>query len=221
MLGHRTAQGWVIDATGVVTGNVRSDTYYDLQVIVERPRRHRLVNGAHVLSKQLAPRYIDGQPYGFNMGLVGVGSNNSRGTFDNFTVQALPPQSTFENTEDFADGVADLFTGDAAGTWTVARRPLHRHAVGERGRDERDDPAGPRAGDTEVDVDAMVRLSSGGSGGLVFDYYGDRRLQVRRRSTSRPARSSSATGSGTSGSIDATLHDDARRRASTTGSRSR
>ena len=44
-------------------------------------------------------------------GLVGVGSNNSRGQFDNVTVQDLPPQTSFENTEDFTDGVADLFTG--------------------------------------------------------------------------------------------------------------
>ena len=28
------------------------------------------------------------------------------------------------------------------------------------------------AGDVEVDLDAMVRLSSGGAGGFVFDYYG-------------------------------------------------
>ena len=54
------------------------------------------------------------------MGLVGVGSNNSRGPYDNVTVQALPPQSSFENTEDFSDGVADLFTGDRSRQWAVS-----------------------------------------------------------------------------------------------------
>ena len=40
-------------------------------------------------------------------------------SYDNFTVQDLPPQSTFDNTDDFSDGIADLFTGDQIGTWTV------------------------------------------------------------------------------------------------------
>ena len=113
------------------------------------------VNGAYVLTKQLAPRYIDGQPYGFNKGLVGVGSNNSRGTFDNVIVQDLPPQSTFENTEDFADGVADLFTGgsrepgrSAARGWP-ARRRRPRAATSVMSLPVRN------AGDIEVDVDAQ------------------------------------------------------------------
>ena len=96
VLGHRTAQGWIIDAQGVVTGGVFSDRYYDLQVVVNGLVVTVLVNGKSVLSKQLDPRYVNGQAFGLNQGLVGVGSNNSRGTFDNFVVQDLPPQSSFE-----------------------------------------------------------------------------------------------------------------------------
>ena len=122
VLGHRTAQGWVIDATGVVTGNVRSDTYYDMQVVVNGLVVTVLVNGAHVLSKQLAPRWIDGQPYGLNMGLVGVGSNNSRGTYDNVTVQALPPQTSLR---------------EHRGLRRRRRRPLHRREHGHVGGQRR------------------------------------------------------------------------------------
>jgi hypothetical protein len=51
--------------------------------------------------------------------MVGVGSNNSRGAFDNIRVQILPPQVTLNTLEDFNDGVADFFTGDSTGAWSV------------------------------------------------------------------------------------------------------
>ncbi len=94
---------------------------------------------------QFGPRCIDGQPYGLNMGLVGVGSNNSRGQYDNVTVQVLPPQTSLENTEDFADGIADLFTGESAGTWTVSGGRDDRHVDLDRAGDEHHEPAGARA----------------------------------------------------------------------------
>ena len=59
-----------------------------------------LVNGAAGAHAQLAPRWIDGVAYGLNMGLVGFGSNNSQGIFDNVSVQVLPPQSQFATTDD-------------------------------------------------------------------------------------------------------------------------
>jgi hypothetical protein len=61
---------------------------------------------------------VDGIANGLNLGYVGVGSDNSRGVFDNISVQVLPPQSTYSGTEDFEDGVANGFTG--AGTWAVS-----------------------------------------------------------------------------------------------------
>ena len=173
VLGHRTAQGWIIDATGVVTGNVRSDTYYDVQVIVNGLVVTVLVNGASVLSKQLAPRWIDGVPYGFNMGLVGVGSNNSRGTYDNVTVQALPPQTSLENTEDFTDGVADLFTSSSSGTWAVASGRFSGTPSGTAAATSLMTLPRRAVGDTMVKLEATVRAVSGGRGGLVFDYYTD------------------------------------------------
>src|SRR3954469_24013031 len=119
VVGHRTATGWVIDATGVVTGNVRDGRdgrYYGIQVIVNGLVVRVFVDGSEKLSYQYLPRYIDGIAYGLNMGLVGVGSNNARGTFDDFVVQSLPPTTTFESTDDFATG-AGSFTGEKTGTW--------------------------------------------------------------------------------------------------------
>ena len=44
-----------------------------------------------------APRIIDGWVYGLNSGMVGFGSDNSCGIFDNVTVQKLPPEYTFDD----------------------------------------------------------------------------------------------------------------------------
>ena len=44
-------------------------------------------------------RIVDGVPVGLNQGFVGAGSDNARGTWDNFAVQVLPPQLTLDETE--------------------------------------------------------------------------------------------------------------------------
>src|SRR5437763_15879073 len=108
VVGHRTATAVVVDQTGVVTGGVTSNAWYDLQVVVNGRVVTVLVNGQQNLQFHYAPRFINGQAFGLNQGLVGVGSNNSRGTYDNFTVQDLPPQSTFDHTDDSPDAIADL-----------------------------------------------------------------------------------------------------------------
>jgi Ca2+-binding RTX toxin-like protein len=170
VVGHRTAAGWIIDQTGVVTGGIASNKSYDLLVVVNGLVVTVFVNGSAKLTYQYAPRWIDGNPYGLNMGLVGLGSNNSRGVFQNFTVQDLPPDSTFDNTEDFSDGVANLFTGGNSGTWTITGGRYSATASSGAATSLMALP--PRsAGDAEVDLESMVTASSGGAGGLLFDYY--------------------------------------------------
>jgi hypothetical protein len=39
---------------------------------------------------------MDGVRVGLNKGMVGMGSNNARGSFDNVRVQILPPQVTYD-----------------------------------------------------------------------------------------------------------------------------
>jgi len=46
---------------------------------------------------------VDGYSYGLNWGLVGVGSDNARGAFDDIRVQVATPDVTFSSTEDFSD----------------------------------------------------------------------------------------------------------------------
>ena len=173
VLGHRTAQGWVVDVKGVVPGNVKFNTYYDLRVTVNGLVVTVFVDGTQRLSWQYDPRFIDGQAYGLNKGLAGVGSDNSRGTFDNFVVQALPPQTTFENTEDFSDGVADLFTGPSVGAWTISSGRSSGTPSGSTAATSIMNLPARAAGGTAVAFSSIVRVSSGGFGGLVFDYYAD------------------------------------------------
>ncbi|KKL51236.1 hypothetical protein LCGC14_2297520, partial [marine sediment metagenome] len=77
-----------------------------------------VVNGTDVFTHVYAPRVdADGFSYGLNAGMVGLGAYNSKARIDNVAVQVLPPEITLEVTEDFSDGVADLFTGPASGQW--------------------------------------------------------------------------------------------------------
>ncbi|MFL6033989.1 MAG: HYR domain-containing protein, partial [Gaiellaceae bacterium] len=167
VLGHRTAQGWVYDAQGTVRGSLAAGVYYDVQVIVNGLVVSVLVNGSSVLTQQLDPRWIDGTPNGFNLGLVGVGSNNSRGVYDNIAVQVLPPQSTFASTEDYADGVADLFTGAKTGTWLASSGRYAGTATSSGGAIAM--VKAPVNVTPEAYLEWETVLRSGG--GLVFDYY--------------------------------------------------
>jgi hypothetical protein len=117
-MGHRTADGWIVDAQSNV--QVKPDVYYNLLVAVNGNTVTVVVDNKTYFSYAYAPRVVDGLEYSLNWGLVGLGTNQGRGVFDNLAVQVLPPQITLDTTEDFSDGVANLFTGLTTGTWTVA-----------------------------------------------------------------------------------------------------
>jgi len=52
--------------------------------------------------------------------MIGMGADSARGTFDNIAVLVVPPATTFQNTEDFSDGIANLFPMDTrTGAWSV------------------------------------------------------------------------------------------------------
>src|SRR5262245_47265429 len=118
-------------------------------------------------------RVIDGIIYGLKWGMVGIGSNNSRGEFDNVVVQKLPPTYTLNSTEDFSDGVANLFTGTRTGTWQVQNSVYSGNPVA--GSDYAINlmnlglPHGLLP-NSILDLSTIVNTQS--SGGLVYDAYG-------------------------------------------------
>src|SRR5204863_3646526 len=121
LVGHRTASGWITDNFSPF--QAKADTPYNL--LIQVSGTNVIVNAAgKAFSYLYGPRVVDGENQGLNKGLLGFGSDQSRGTLDNIKIQALPPQLTLDTTEDFNDGAANLMSGATAasmtsGTWAV------------------------------------------------------------------------------------------------------
>ena len=106
--------------------------------------------------------------------MVGVGSNNSRGSFDNVAVQVLQPEITFEGVEEFPDSndTIDLISED--GTWCVDDGWYEGEASGSG------DVAVSLVDiglDDGLNVNSLLDLATifrtGSSGGMIFDMYDD------------------------------------------------
>ena len=117
-----------------------------------------------------APRIDeDGFSYGINRGLVGIGSENSKSRIDNVAVQVLPPEITFEDTDDFSDGVADLFIVKE-GQWQVS--PADRYeATPDAGEDRAISVFDLSVSGTSI-LQLETTLSTQTSGGVIFDQNG-------------------------------------------------
>ena len=170
VLGHRTASSWVLDTWSSIPGGVRDGTYYQMLIAINGTSvTVTIANKA--FSYNFPPRVIDGVTYGLNKGLVAIGSDNSRGVFDNVTVQVLPPALTLDSTEDFTDGVANLFTGQTTGTWAVnAGRYTGTAVAGATAASVMDlGVAGGLQPNSYLELEAVVRTSQ--VGGILFDRY--------------------------------------------------
>ena len=75
---------------------LKAGTFIDLVVAVNGTTVTVQANGKAALTHTYAPRMIGGVAYGLNKGMVGMGSDNSRGQFDNVRVRVLPPQVTLD-----------------------------------------------------------------------------------------------------------------------------
>jgi hypothetical protein len=118
VMGHRTAAGWIYDVQ--TPAQLKPDTWYQMLIAVNGTTVTVSVDGTQEFTYTFAPRMIDGLPVGLNKGLVGMGSNQGRGQYDNVRLQQLMPQFTLDVTQPFTDGTATPFTGPTAGTWTAS-----------------------------------------------------------------------------------------------------
>jgi Ca2+-binding RTX toxin-like protein len=120
VMGHRDAGGWQMDEQAAVVGGVKADKIYNVLLAVNGVNVTLVVDNKNFFTHTYQPRVADGYSYGLNDGMIGVGSDNSRGTFDNVRVLVLPPKITFQSTDDFQDGIADLLPAPLrSGTWSV------------------------------------------------------------------------------------------------------
>src|SRR6266545_215890 len=165
VIGVRTADGWFVTSQRPFTGSLKYDTVYQTLVAVNGTQVTVSVGSEQAFSYAFSPRTVNGQQVGLNKGLVGFGSNNSRGVLDNIAVQAPPPEVTLDSTEYFEDGLADQFTGPQTGAWSVSggRYGANGYAIATLDLGARIQPT------SYGEIDAA--LSTTGVGGVVFDAY--------------------------------------------------
>jgi hypothetical protein len=119
VIGHRTAAGWALDKQ--LPFQAKQDIAYNMLLAVNGVNVTLVVDNKASIAHTFQPRMTDGMAFGLNYGLLGVGSDSARGSYDNVKVLVLPPQITFQNTEDFGDGAAQLMPAAAAsGNWQIA-----------------------------------------------------------------------------------------------------
>jgi hypothetical protein len=94
VMGERNQNGWQVIKQGVVQGGVKADKFYDMLVAVNGTHVTLIVDNKLAFTHIFDPRNVDGELVGLNRGMVGVGSNNARGVFDNISAQILPPEIT-------------------------------------------------------------------------------------------------------------------------------
>jgi hypothetical protein len=167
VMGHRTTAGWIVDVQSPL--QVKPNIWYDTLVAVNGTTVTVSVNGTQAFTYTFGARMINGEAFGLNKGMIGVGSQQSKGSFDNVYVQVLPPQITLDQTEGFDSSAGSLKGPGSETGWTVAGGSYS---------------AAPAAGGTvysTVDLghglqfdsylELSARVSTSAIGGIFFDSY--------------------------------------------------
>jgi hypothetical protein len=169
-MGRRTPEGWIVDVQD--SAKLKPNIYYNMLVAVNGTAVTVVVDGKDVFSHVFEPRIIDGFSYGLNQGMVGFGSDNSRGIFDNCAVQILPPEITFDETEDFNDGAADRFTGASEGDWVVDKKRYEGDPAGSDQAFSLMDLGLGRGLEARSLLQLEATFGTQSMSGIVFDFYG-------------------------------------------------
>jgi hypothetical protein len=164
----------VYDRQGSFKGGIKPDTWYNLMLSINGLTATLIVNGTTAFSFTYQPTIVDDWAYGLNWGLVGFGSNNSRGAMDDIAVQVVPPAATSTRTDAFDTGTGPMFDGSATGAWSVAAGRLAGAPTG--GSDTAIDLMN-LAGVAQLQVTSLLDMSAtfktAGRAGFVFDRYSD------------------------------------------------
>ena len=165
VMGHRNPQGWIVDVQTPV--QAKPGISYNMLLAVNGTTATLMLDNAKLFSYVFAPRVIDGESFNLNTGMVGVGSDNSRGVFDNVAVQRLAPQATFRDTEEFATE-SGLFAEPVSGNWQVADG---RYAASPVGSDRAVSLLNLAALSANSYLEFEVTLNTAAMGGFIYDYY--------------------------------------------------
>ena len=145
---------------------VKPDIFYDVLVAVNGTLVTVSVDGQFAFSYSFPKQFVLGVESGLNKGMIGVGSRNARGTFDDVAVQVLPPAITLDRSENFDAAPPPLFPAPEAGTWTSAGGRYATPGTGGIAL-SRIDIGGSLHHSAYVELSATVRTA--GVAGIFFD----------------------------------------------------
>ena len=146
-LGHATPAGFEWDTT--VSRRVDLDTPYGVRVEISGSVTTLSVDGAALLTHDYGEVLSDGD--------LGLGSRRSHARFDNVVVQ---PTNQTIHSDDFEDGVAELFTPEV-GTWSVVGGSYQVQTQNEDTMSVLN-LGGPGALPGDFDLDVTLSVQSGG-----------------------------------------------------------
>ncbi len=169
VLGHRNAVGWWYDAQSTPK-TLKDSVYYNLLIAVNGTAATITIDGTSPMSFTYVPRLIDGVASPLNHGWTGMGSNNSRGAFDNVVVQVTTPVPTYDKTTTLSAGVGPL-TLRYAGTWTVGAGGLNATPAASGVALVGADIGASISSTAWVEFTGTVLAPASGWFGLAFDVY--------------------------------------------------
>jgi hypothetical protein len=172
VIGQRTAAGWdVLSQTNV---QAKAGQSYNIVLAVNGLTATVVVDNATSVSRTFAARVEGGYSYGLNWGLTGVGSDSSRGSFDNVAVKVLAPEATTTRTDEFTLGVGTMIAGQAStGSWTANAGRLAGAPTATQGTAVQLVTLGVQALSATSFLELSGKLQTAGQGGFVFDRYDD------------------------------------------------
>jgi hypothetical protein len=165
-IGHRTASGWVIDASTNL--QLKPGTDYVVLLSVNGTAA-TLTQGTTQVGFTFAPR-VDaaGIKHGMNEGMTGIGSmGGASSQIDDVVVQAPPGMITIDQTADFSTVQASALFNSGAGWTTTSDGHFVATANGAPALDLVRYAITPGSM-----VDLSVKVNTTGQGGIVFDYQG-------------------------------------------------
>ena len=171
-MGHCTTEGWNVDVQSGVKAKPGTD--YNMLVAINGTNVTVVVDNNEFFSHTFAPRVdADGYVYGLNSGMVGLGSDNSRGTFDNMAVMVLPPEITFEGTEEFPETDNQISFESNSGQWESDNGRYDGTPVNGDPAVSLIDLAGLDSGLQVASILEMkTTLNTTQTAGVLFDHYG-------------------------------------------------
>jgi Ca2+-binding RTX toxin-like protein len=170
-IGHRDATGWHVDVQDNM--KIKPGNFYNMLVAVNGTTVTVLADNKEFFSHTFAPRVDDdGWVYGLNSGMVGFGSDNSRGVYDNIAVQILPPATTLDETEDFPNTSGAVDFANQSGLWSYSGGWYHGAPInGDAMAVSLVDLGLDHGFEVSSVLEMEVTLNTQTTGGVVFDYY--------------------------------------------------